>query len=190
MFGLSLIRTQAILKLQWMEEKVVEEEGYDTDGEAMDAHMEDHFDVQLAQWDPNVFDNLSKEGEVDYVSEGDLEILRRIEKQRNDKYWKREEYEVLKEKAMYETGQTAYGAPAPGMPPPEKLSDVKHKAARHITVMTAIDDAKRANYRVAVRDRTGALREPSEEEFLRVRRREKGRKAFFNHVPYTYGEKI
>jgi hypothetical protein len=190
MFGLSLIRTQAILKLQWLEEKYVEEHGYNLAGEANDADMMQTHDVQLAQWDPNVFNNITREGGVAFVDEGELEILRKLEKQRNDRYWEREYRLIAEERAMYATGQLAYGAPAPNLPPPMPISAKKHRKARHETVLTAIDDQKKGNFRVATRDRHGVLREPNEEEFKRVRRRERSPKAFFNHVPYQANQKI
>jgi hypothetical protein len=192
MFGLSLIRTQAILKLQWIEEKFVEEHGYQLEGEQRDADKMQTHDVQLAQWDPVVFNNVTREGRTAFVDEGELEILRKLEKSRNDRYWKREARLIDEEKAMYATGQLAYGAPAPNLPPPMPLhpTAIKHRKARWETVLTVIDEQKKGNFRVAVRDRSGLLREPNEAEFKRVRRRERAPKAFFNHVAYEMNEKI
>lgn len=189
MFGLSVIRTQAILRLQWIESERVEKYGYNPHAVGVDADMENVHMVPLAQWDPNCFENINKNANAEYVDEGDLELLRRIEKQRNDKYWRKEERLALKEQALYKAGQLAYGSPAPTLKPPKPLSDEKLNPARYDTVLTVLDDSKNGNFRVAVRDRNGNLREPNEEEFKRVRLREKGKYAYFNHVPFTYGEK-
>lgn len=190
MFGLSVVRTQAILKMQYLEEQMVEKFGYNIEDEFNVFEMEELFKVELAQWDPEFFDNRKFTGVSGAANDGELEILRRIEKQRVDKYWKKHEHEALKEQADYQAGRAQYATNMPALPPPMPLQKTKQDKARAHVVLTDITDAKKGNYRISVRDTNGLLREANEVEYRRVRFREKSSHQFFNHVPYKFNEKI
>jgi len=192
MFGLSLVRTQSVLRLQYLEEQVALEVGYDTELEVFDQEMEETFDVTVAQWDPDFFNEMKRKGgnfagRQEYVDEAELAILKRIERRRVSKYWNEYEMEILLEQ---NSQKHAFGAMDTPLPPPVQLSPQKSHKQRHPVVMTDITDSSNGNFRVAVRDKHGVLREPDDSEFKRVRRREKGNKEYFNHVPYQFGETI
>jgi len=192
MFGLSIVRTQSVLRLQYLEEQIAQEIGYDTELEIFEAEVEEEFDVTPAQWDPEFFNEMKLKGgnfagRQEYVDEGDLAILKRIERQRVSKYWNEYEMEILLEQ---NSRKNAFGAMENPLPPPVQLSSLKHRKQRYPVVLTEIADRRNGNYRIAVRDRQGVLREPDDAEFKRVRRRERGAKAYFNHIPYQFGEKI
>lgn len=150
MFGLSLKRTQAILKLQWMEEQILKEQGIAPEDMVRECEVEEYFKPDKAQWDPEYFENLTSQGEAAYVDEGDLAIMRAIEKQRVSKFWNMRERMILKEKAMASL-KGAYGAPEPALPAPQVLSDKVQRPSRHTVVLTNIGDLKNSNFRIAVR---------------------------------------
>jgi len=194
MFGLSVVRTQAILKLQYMEDQMINSTGVDPFAAMADAEAEHIFKPQPAQWDPDLFfENIETFGgrvlDSKTGDDGELEYLRKVERQRNDRYWKREEREVLKEQAMA-MRKGMYGADPLPLPAPLKLSDVVQGKTKHTVVLTDISDFKKGNYRIVARDGEGNLREPNEAEFKRVRFRERCTWEFFHHKPYAFGEKI
>lgn len=194
MFGLSVVRTQAILTLMWYEEHEYGKEVMDGQERFDNAFMEhehaEYFKPEAAQWDPErFFENLKTEGKRGFADEGELASLLKIEKLRNSGYWNLREDQILKEKAL----KKPYGEPAPGLPPPSLLraqdKGTNNKKIRHTVVLCDTSGKKKGNYRIAVKDKSGALREPNNEEFLKVRGGPYA-KTFFNHVPYKYNEKI
>lgn len=192
MFGLSIVRTQAVLRLQYLEDQVAQEVGYDTELEVFEAEIEQTTEVTTAQWDPEFFNELKTQGgsfagRQEYVDEGDLAILKRVERKRVSRYWNEYEMEVLLEQ---NSQKHAYGALDNPMPAPIPLSAQKNPKQRYPVVLTEISDRRNGNFRIAVRDKNGVLREPDDAEFKRVRRRERGAKDYFNHIPYQFGEAI
>jgi len=192
MFGISLVRTQSVLRLQYLEEQIAQEIGYDTELEVFEAEVEESMDVTVAQWDPDFFNEMKLRGgnfhgRQEYVDEAELAVLKRLERQRICKYWNEYEMEILLEQ---NNQKHAFGAMDNPLPPPVQLCAQKNPKQRHPVVMTDIADSRNGNYRIAVRDKQGVLREPDDSEFRRVRRRERGNKDYFNHVPYQFGETI
>lgn len=188
MFGLSVARTQAILKLKFIEKT----EGYETEGEMADAEVEDRSRAEYYQWDPETFHqnykNIPKNAAVD---EGELALLRNLDNLFASRYFEKTKIQIAQEVLDTKNKGGFYGAPDTSTPPaPRRLSEHKQRESRHHLRLTDLSEAKQGSFRVAVRDKSGVLREPSNQEFKQVRRREKHPKAFFNYTPYQSGQRI
>merc|ERR1712127_99569 len=133
--------------------------------------MGDKTPPRISKWDPDVYP-LRKFGTTHYVSDEDYQLYKKIENARKARFWSIKDFRIRKEQMQSLRGR-AFGAPPLPPPAPQVLSDEVLHPMRYDLVLTDIGGIKKNNFRIAVRDRDGQLREPNEDEFKRVRFREK-----------------
>lgn len=157
-------------------------------GQDLHSAMEEEFTPhnKLAQWDPPVPPIMLKNTDGRFVDEGDLFMLKALEKKKRARYWKGEDIKIQQEKARAAEGdKKPFGAPNVASHDATVLSTQVHEPSRYTVCMTDISCIKDAEYRIAVRDMNGTMREPTEYEFNWVRKREKHKKDFFRYRPYS-----
>lgn len=198
MFALSVTRVQAILRLKFLKYDIMKQPNFHEENAELIRQNRDQaaeWDTEgwpLSKWDPEQYP-VDANPVSHIVDEQDYQLYKRIENSRQARFWSVKDFKIRKEQARSKLAGPEgrpYGAPPMPLPEPRNISDQKQIPLRYNLVLTDIGGMKKNKFRIAVRDRTGHLREPNDEEFKRVRFREKSKKGFFNHIPYKVGESI
>mmetsp|Transcript_40004 Transcript_40004/g.78646 ORF Transcript_40004/g.78646 Transcript_40004/m.78646 type:complete len:402 (+) Transcript_40004:213-1418(+) len=194
MFGLSLARVQAILRLKFLASDLMSrEKDKKLIADNLKRASEEQFEATsdrtpLAQWDPDYY-TIQKNAEAFVVDDRDAILLKKVENARQARFWSVKDHKIRREQAQAAKGR-AFGAPPLPLPSPQKLSENTVHPMRYHLVMTDISGQKKNKYRIAVRDKDGHLREPDDAEFRRVRFREKSARSYFHYIPFKVGDNV
>jgi hypothetical protein len=198
MFGLSLNRTLAILRLKALEHDI--EKAYERLGPGFDTEREFSknlgqewaelaYGVGLAQWEPEapVGHGIIEPG-LHFVDDLGLMGLRALEKAKRNRFLSVQERMAKQEQLLNAIhGPIGTRPEKPFVPQPVDPEATPQSPNRVNWQMTDISSAKRGRneFSICVRDKDGTLRHPTEPEFVLVRRREKSSRDFFNHKTLT-----
>lgn len=152
-----------------------------------------------AGWDPEYYPLLFAHANVTYCDPSDLTKIRQMEKTRLKRFYSLQEHRLDKELEEIKRAGPI-GSPKPPPTIPEVLSDVVQPPLRRYNmVLTDISKVKPKRkctrqsgntYRIVVRDRDGRLRQPTDDEFLAVRKRERRMDDLFEHEPLQKGMRL
>lgn len=180
LFKISAARADAILKLQALEWKY-REMGFPLWGD--NEELDSFWPEANSFWDQPHVPVLYNNAPVNFADEVEVYDIIERTKKRQDRLKNLADRLTDVEKE-YHREMGAYGADIPERRTPEKLDNTEYHPSRFNWVMTDISDQANFNYSIAVRDRSGELREPDQHEFDIVRKREKRMQDPFYYVQY------
>lgn len=140
-------------------------------------------------WTPDLQANRRHWEDVRFEDEYVTMELENQERARHQRWLSRRERFQLSEQRKF-AFQGPVGSSAPANYQPQLLDENLRRPSRHKTMLVDYSDLKNANYRVAVQDRAGRVREPNVTEYEWIRKRERNRHSRFNYVKWNQHRKF